>query len=98
MPLAEWERRLAGLDICFAPVATLDEVAADPQVVHRDMLPTMETTLGPIACRVCRSSSPIPRGLWRTPPPTLGADTDSVLRSIGFQAAAIVRLRADGVV
>ena len=25
-------------------------------------------------------------------------DTDSVLRSIGFQAAAIVRLRADGVV
>jgi len=96
--LAEWEQRLAGLDICFAPVATLDEVAADPQVVHRGMLPTMETALGPMrmpGVPIKLSDTP---GSLRTPPPTLGADTDAVLRSIGFEAGAIARLRADGVV
>src|SRR5262249_28149152 len=96
-PLAEWEQRLAGLDICFAPVATLDEVAADPQVIHRHMLPTMETTLGPMrmpGVPIKLSDTP---GSLRTPPPTLGADTDTVLRSIGFETAAIARLRADGV-
>ena len=62
------------------------------------MLPTMETTLGPMRVPgepIKLSHTP---GSLRTPPPTLGADTDSVLRSIGFQAAAIVWLRADGVV
>jgi crotonobetainyl-CoA:carnitine CoA-transferase CaiB-like acyl-CoA transferase len=34
----------------------------------------------------------------RTPPPTLGAHTDATLASLGFDAAAIAKLRADGVV
>ena len=34
----------------------------------------------------------------RTPPPGLGAHTDEVLRSLGFDDAGIARLRADGVV
>ena len=34
----------------------------------------------------------------RKPPPVFGADTDAVLTKLGFDAAAIARLRADGVV
>lgn len=33
--LAEWEARLAGVDICFAPVKTLPEALDDPQVAAR---------------------------------------------------------------
>lgn len=97
-PLAEWERRLGTLDICFAPVATLDEVAANPQVQHRDMLPTMETALGPMrmpGVPIKLSDTP---GALRTPPPTLGADTDAVLHGIGLAVADVARLRAAGVV
>jgi len=36
--LAEWVAALADVEICFAPVATLEEAFADPQVRYRRMV------------------------------------------------------------
>src|SRR4029453_2337990 len=38
---AEWTAELGALDICYAPVATLDEAFADPQLRHRGMVVEM---------------------------------------------------------
>ena len=96
--LAQWTAELGALDICYAPVATLDEAFDDPQLRHRGMVVEMETASGPMRffgppIRLSETPASV-----RTPPPGLGTDTDAVLRSAGFDDAAIAKLRADGVV
>lgn len=96
--LAAWMAELGDLDVCVAPVSTLDEVYDDPQVRHRGMIVEMETPLGRQrmpACPVKLSETP---ASLRTPPPAFGADTDAVLVSLGLPADEIARLRAAGVV
>src|SRR5258705_9718215 len=96
--LAEWTAELGPLEICYAPVATIDEVFADPQLRHRDMVVEMETPMGPqrfFGPPIKPSDTP---ASIRTPPPQLGAHTDATLATLGFDAAAIAALRADGVV
>jgi crotonobetainyl-CoA:carnitine CoA-transferase CaiB-like acyl-CoA transferase len=96
--LAEWTAELGALDVCYAPVATLDEVFADPQLRHRGMVVEMETPSGPtrfFGPPIKLSETP---ASVRTPPAGLGAHTDEVLASIGFDAATIARLRAAGTV
>jgi crotonobetainyl-CoA:carnitine CoA-transferase CaiB-like acyl-CoA transferase len=96
--LAEWTAELGDLDICFAPVATLDEVFQDPQLRHRGMIVEMDTPAGPtrfFGPPIKLSDTP---ATIRTPPRGLGADTDDVLTALGLDATAIAKLRADGVV
>ena len=96
--LAEWTAELGALDVCYAPVATLDEVFADPQLRHRGMVVELDTPSGPtrfFGPPIKLSDTP---ASVRTPPAGLGAHTDEVLASVGYDAAAIARLRADGVV
>jgi crotonobetainyl-CoA:carnitine CoA-transferase CaiB-like acyl-CoA transferase len=96
--LAEWTSELGELDICFAPVATLDEVFQDPQLRHRGMIVEMDTPAGPtrfFGPPIKLSDTP---ATIRTPPRGLGTDTDDVLASLGLDATAIAKLRADGVV
>ena len=96
--LAEWMAELGDLEICVGPVATLDEVYADPQVRHRGMIMEMDGPFG----KQRMPASPVklsetPASL-RTPPPTFGGDTDAVLASLGVSPADVERLRAAGVV
>jgi crotonobetainyl-CoA:carnitine CoA-transferase CaiB-like acyl-CoA transferase len=96
--LREWMAELGDLEICIAPVSTLDEVYDDPQVRHRGMIVEMDGPFG----KQRMPASPIklsetPASL-RTPPPTFGSDTDAVLASLGIGADEIERLRATGVV
>lgn len=96
--LAEWTAELGSLDVCFAPVATIDEVFDDPQLRHRGMVHETATPLGPLRFfgpPIRLSDTP---ATIRTPPPTLGADTDTTLAALGYDAAAIAALRTDGVV
>lgn len=92
--MAEWVERLADLDICFGPVATVEEMMADPQVRHRAMVVEHagRTTLGnPIKL----SATP---PCLRTPPPTLGEHTAEVLGALGYSGEEITALRERGVV
>ena len=96
--LAEWNAALAPLDICYAPVSTLDEVFDDPQLRHRNMIAELDTPSGPtrfFATPIKLSDTP---ATIRTPPPALGAHTEAVLTSLGFDAPAIATLRRDGVI
>jgi crotonobetainyl-CoA:carnitine CoA-transferase CaiB-like acyl-CoA transferase len=96
--LAEWTAELGHRDVCFAPVATLDEVYADPQLRHRGSVVELATPSGPtrfIGPPIKLSATP---ASVRTPPPALGEHTDAVLASLGLTADEIAALRARGVV
>jgi crotonobetainyl-CoA:carnitine CoA-transferase CaiB-like acyl-CoA transferase len=97
--MTEWVERLADLDICFGPVATVGEMAEDPQVRHRQMVIEMDHGGGR---RLRTLGNPIKLGATpptlRTPPPELGQHTDEVLGALGYAAGDIAALRARGVV
>jgi crotonobetainyl-CoA:carnitine CoA-transferase CaiB-like acyl-CoA transferase len=96
--LVEWVGELGDIEICFAPVLTVEEAFADPQLRHRGMAAEMETPAGPMRFPgppIHLSDTP---ASLRTPPPVFGADTDAVLAGLGLSAEEIARLRADGVV
>lgn len=82
-----------------APVQTVDQVAHDPQVLHRGMFADLPSAAGPVV-RV--ASSPVKYS--RTPvelrdgPDTPGGYTDTLLTQLGFSGEQIAALRADGVV
>ncbi len=93
--MAEWVSELADLDICFGPVATLEETMEDPQVLHRQMVldgPDGRRTLG----------NPVKLSLTpptlRTAPPRLGEHTDAVLAGLGYSPGDVAGLRERGIV
>jgi len=95
----EWLRLLQSDDVCAGPVLTLDEVVHDPQLVHRGLFQAVtHPTLGrvpQVAFPVKLSESP---ARMETAPPALGAHTDEILGSLGYDREAIAALRRDGVV
>lgn len=96
--LTEWMHELADEPICFGPVNTLDETFADPQLRHRQMLVEMDGPTGrSVVIGTPIKLSETPASL-RTPPPVFGAHTDAVLAALGYSAAEIAALRAQGVV
>ena len=95
LPTEEWVRRLRAAGVPCAPVNDLSQVFDDPQVVHRELVRTVDTAAGPV---------PLMRGPFTTaagrqdPPgmaPGLGADTETVLRDLlGYDADRLASLRA----
>ncbi len=89
----EWCALLEGTDCCAAPVLTYDEARVYPHHVDR------QTFVGDEGTEVV----PVPL-LSRTPgerrgsPEWVGADTNSVLSSSGFDAREIAELRRRGAV
>jgi len=98
-PAAHWIELFEGAGIPCGPIYTIDQVFADPQVRHLGMARRMDSpALG--ATEVVASAiniSGVPKDI-RTPPPEAGADTDAVLRSIGYDADQIAAMRAKGVI
>jgi formyl-CoA transferase len=96
---AHWIELFEGAGIPCGPIYTIDQVFADPQVKHLGMARRMDSpVLG--ATEVVASAiniSGVPKDI-RTPPPEAGADTDAVLRSIGYDADQIAAMRKKGVV
>lgn len=96
---AVWYDRILAAKIPVSPINDVATALNDPQVLARQMVqevphPTAGTIklLGPVA-KLSETPATI-----RTAPPLLGADTDAVLTQLGYDAAAIAQLRADGVV
>jgi formyl-CoA transferase len=90
---------LASAGIPNAPVVTLPELLNDPHVAHRAVLRTMHDDEGDwltIGTPLCLSGSPT---VEPTRPPTLGQDTDQILRDeLDMTVDAIAGLRAGGVI
>ena len=98
-PRAAWLADLEAAKVPCGPINDLAEVFADPHVRERDMTVEMPH---PLAGSVRVVASPMKLAAtpvrYRRPPPLLGADTEAVLAELGFDAAAIARLRARGAI
>ena len=89
---AEWCELMAGTDVCFAPVLTLEEAPHHAHNAARQTFVTIEGVVQP---------APAPRfsatpGVVQGPPPAIGAHSETALADWGFAAADISRLKEVG--
>jgi crotonobetainyl-CoA:carnitine CoA-transferase CaiB-like acyl-CoA transferase len=98
-PRDEWVALLHTTDVCAGPVLELDEVAHDPHLRARGLFTELvHPTAGPtpqVGFPVRLSATP---GRVTTPAPDLGAHSEAILGSLGYDAAAIAALRRDRVI
>jgi len=98
-PLAEWRELFNAAALTYGVVQTLEEVAHDPQLIANQVLvPVDDGSAQPLLTidspvRLDQEQKVRPR-----PAPELGEHTDAVLQELGFDAAAVEGLRADGTI
>ena len=100
-PAADWAEELTALGVPAGPVLTVPEVLAHPQVTGRGLFGRFEGAPGvdrPFDLMRIAALFDGARPAVADPPPALGADTDRVLGELGYDAAEIAALRADGVI
>jgi crotonobetainyl-CoA:carnitine CoA-transferase CaiB-like acyl-CoA transferase len=97
-PTAHWVEKLDAAGVPGGPVYTYDQILADPHVKARNMVVEMDH---PKIGRMKSLGIPIKSSgellAIRQPAPWLGQHTDELLRDIGYGAAEIASLHADGV-
>ena len=98
-PSAHWVELFEEAGVPCGPINTIDQVFADPQVQHLGMA-------APVTCPRMGEyklvASPlnvagVPKGI-RSPTLEPGTHTDEILRSVGYAAAEIDRMRANGII
>lgn len=98
-PRAYWLERLTAHDVPHAPVATLDEVCADPQVQHNEVF---QKLFHPVQGEVMNVRRPVlydgDRDVGAVPPPTLGEHSESILGELGYSEETIGAMKRDGVI
>ncbi|NKB55652.1 MAG: CoA transferase [Alphaproteobacteria bacterium] len=95
-----WTHKLIAAGIPAGPVYSIDEVFADPQVVHQNMVEEIDH---PKLGRIKQLSNPLRMDAFegrtvRTPPPGLGEHTRAVLTEAGYSDAEIDALIEAGTV
>jgi crotonobetainyl-CoA:carnitine CoA-transferase CaiB-like acyl-CoA transferase len=95
--LDEWERRLSDLDVCCSPVRRMEEALTAGLFQQREMVRDPDPATGAPELGVPIKLSDTPGGL-RTPAAEFGADTESVLESLGYRAEQIAEFRRQGIV
>lgn len=98
-PRAEWEARLQQHDVPYAPIYSLPEAVADPQIAHlgtfytsdQRRLGEVRAVHGPLWCDRSREEPELPL-------PDLGEHTEQQLRLIGVTDEEIAKLRAGGAI
>ena len=98
-PTAAWVEVLDGAGVPNGPILSLAQVFAHPQVRHRQMVAEMDH---PTAGRIRQTGVPVKLsdtpGRLRTPPPTLGQHTNTILRELGISDREIETLRREKVI
>lgn len=97
---ADWMEALEAKGVPCGPINTIDQVFADPQVIHRGLrrnLPhTAAGTVPQVANPIRYSRTPIE---YRHGPPVLGEHTESILANdLGLDAGRIAELQRKGVI
>jgi crotonobetainyl-CoA:carnitine CoA-transferase CaiB-like acyl-CoA transferase len=95
---AEWLELMHAEDIYVAPVQSFAEVFSDPQVLHNQMVVSVDSPIGPLklvgpAFKLSKTPASV-----RTAPPTHGQHTDQVLTSAGYTPEEITTLREQGAI
>lgn len=99
LPVADWLRTLDAARVPCAPIHTLDQALAHPQVAARELL---VTSTHPVLGEIRNVGLPVrfggaPRAATR-PPPLLGEHTLAILREAGYTDGEIDALQTRGVV
>ena len=89
---ADWERELAGLEVCCEPVLDLGEVATHPQIAARGLIEP-----GPAGIEI-RPAVRMREGWRRRDAPGLGEHTAEILAEVGVHGSRLAALQKDGVV
>jgi alpha-methylacyl-CoA racemase len=89
---SEWERELAGLEVCCEPVLDLDEVSSHAQVAARRLI-----THTPTGMEI-RPAVPLRTDWRRLNPPVLGEHTAEILAEVGVDTTRLEGLRKDGAI
>ena len=96
--LAEWEKMLEGLEICWAPIRTPDEALTSDLFKAREMVTDLTypdgKTRKALGVPVKMSQTP---GCIKSPPPNFGQDTAAVLKEFGYTDQQIDEFRQQGV-
>jgi succinate---hydroxymethylglutarate CoA-transferase len=95
---AEWLEVMEAEDLFVAPVKSFAEAFSDPQVVHNQMVVSVDSPIGELKLigPAFRLSKTPPRVV--SAPPTHGQHTDEVLAMVGYTPTEITTLRNQGVV
>lgn len=95
----EWFELLSAKDVTVGKVLSFDEVFADPQVLHRNMLVELEDPtegkIKQVGIAVKLSDTP---GKVRSLPPMIGEHTDAILSGMGYSKQEIGELRKEEVI
>jgi len=93
-----WERRLNDAGAPCASIWKIEDIIDHPQVAARNVMQTVDSPYG--ALRLMGSGFQMAHGGGHldTIAPALGADTDAVLKEIGYDEASIAGLRAEQVI
>lgn len=98
-PRDYWLAQLTKHDVPHAPIASLDEVCADPQVQHNGIFQKLSH---PTQGEVMNIRRPIlydgDRDAGAVPPPTLGEHNETILGGLGYGRDAIEAMARDGVI
>ena len=98
--VAEWLEALRGEGVPAAPINSIDQVLADPQVQHRQMVvETVHPALGPLPTIGTPIKLDGVLGLEARPAPALGEHTDEVLTGwAGYSRERLAGLRRHGAI
>lgn len=92
---ADWLSALEKAEVPAGPINSIPDVVADPQILARNMIAAAGG--GRFVSQPIRMGDGAAQTAWpERPAPALGADTDSVLASVGYSSEDIARLRAAG--
>jgi crotonobetainyl-CoA:carnitine CoA-transferase CaiB-like acyl-CoA transferase len=95
----EWYDLLVKADVCVGKVYDVEEMVADPQVLHRRMIVEVKHpkhgTVREVGVAIKLSETP---GSVRSAAPAPGEHTDEVLEGLGIGAPEIAELRMKGVI
>lgn len=96
---AGWTERLSGHDTCAAPVLTLPDALAEPQVVERGLVVVAQhpeagtfDQIGPSLAGMSRTQQPIELPDWTR------TETESLLGAVGYSPETIAELKDAGVI